>query len=302
MIRVGIIQHRHLLEQARRFGSRGILLAALLGCAACTTFGGNVSGDFACRAPGGSCAPMSSIDARAIEGVIGASSSAASGSAAVPSRLIGAGHPSGPASRTSERTLRVVFPAHVDAAGVLHDEATANIVVEGSAWTFAPKAAVVPEGTIGAAPDFEISRSPAPSSLREAIAGASAPAIEGLEFPPAQAPHPIIGADAVRLPEVPPGPTPEALAAARAGNRIVRPGTGTMPPGARGQASAASSKKRGDQPSQAKIPSQDAAAKAAMRVPELTTPVVSGLGRQRPSEPDLEAVFSTMPPTKDVPK
>ncbi|MEL0254290.1 MAG: conjugal transfer protein, partial [Novosphingobium sp.] len=38
-------------------------LAALSGC---TTFGGNVKGNFSCSAPDGICAPSSSIDDRAL--------------------------------------------------------------------------------------------------------------------------------------------------------------------------------------------------------------------------------------------
>jgi conjugal transfer pilus assembly protein TraV len=38
------------------------------------------------------------------------------------------------AARTAERRLRVVFPAHVDESGVLHDEAVAWTVVEAPHW------------------------------------------------------------------------------------------------------------------------------------------------------------------------
>jgi conjugal transfer pilus assembly protein TraV len=41
---------------------------------------------------------------------------------------------SGDQARTSERTLRIVFPAHVDEAGTLHDEAVAWAVVENPRW------------------------------------------------------------------------------------------------------------------------------------------------------------------------
>lgn len=37
-------------------------------------------------------------------------------------------------SRTGERTLRIVLPAHVDSSGVLHDEAVAWAVVEAPRW------------------------------------------------------------------------------------------------------------------------------------------------------------------------
>ena len=41
----------------------GIVAASLL--AGCATLGGNVEGNFACRAPEGTCAPTSLIDAQA---------------------------------------------------------------------------------------------------------------------------------------------------------------------------------------------------------------------------------------------
>jgi hypothetical protein len=102
--------------------------------------------------------------------------------------------------RSPERTLTIVFPPFVDADGVLHDEATAHAVVEAPRWASAPMAGA------------HFSRSPAPSSLREAVAGASAPAAEGLESLPAQAPHP--------LPESAGAPSAEAVRAAREGHRI----------------------------------------------------------------------------------
>ncbi len=40
----------------------------------------------------------------------------------------------GDRARTSERTLRIVFPAHVDETGTLHDDAVAWAVVENPRW------------------------------------------------------------------------------------------------------------------------------------------------------------------------
>jgi conjugal transfer pilus assembly protein TraV len=75
------------------------------------------------------------------------------------------------------------------------------------------------------------SREASPLTLREAIAGASLPAIEGFaSSPPARTPHPFSG-EAARL------PTPQAIAAAREGHRIgaikqdpapASPGVGTV--------------------------------------------------------------------------
>jgi conjugal transfer pilus assembly protein TraV len=191
-----------------------LLLTTALGASGCTTLGGTVKGDFTCRAPAGTCAPMTKIDAAAIGSVDEEGASAPT----VGARRQGArGNGGSVAVRTGERMLTILLPAHVDEAGMLHDAATVHAVVEQPAWTFA---SVAEPTSIS-----EFSRSPAPSSLREAVAGASAPVIEGLESPPAQAPQPFsVTASTARIPD-PAAPSAAAIAAARAGHRI-----GTKPP------------------------------------------------------------------------
>lgn len=113
------------------------LLAAaplILALSACVSFGSNVKGQFSCRAPKGDCAPSRVIDDRATHDL---------GSAPVPDDLgrarvrAGIVEPTGLAApqRTGERTLRIVFPAHVDEVGTLHDEAVAWAVVEAPQWS-----------------------------------------------------------------------------------------------------------------------------------------------------------------------
>ena len=93
----------------------------------CATFGTNVEGNFTCRAPKGDCAPSHVIDARATA-VVGDGAAPQD-----PARLrVGVG--GGDTARTAERTLRIVFPAHVDEAGTLHDEAVAWTVIENPRW------------------------------------------------------------------------------------------------------------------------------------------------------------------------
>jgi len=284
----------------------GTAVAALFASTGCATLGGNVSGNFACRAPDGTCSPMSAIDARAVQTMVGEADGGDRGIAAAAPQSFRSQSVSGAVGRTGERTLRVVFPAHVDRAGVLHDEATAHVVVENAAWTVAPRAGgekTLP-GASGTTPDFEISRSSAPSSLREVIAGASAPVIEGLESLPAQAPHPIIGIDASRVPGIVPGPTPEALAAAKAGHRIARPASvdfSKVPldraqslPGIGGVAPGEAA--TGGQPS-----AGVAGAIAAGRVRALAKPAIEQLG-QPPAEPDLDGVFAPATSPKDAPR
>lgn len=95
---------------------------------ACATFGTNVEGAFQCRAPKGDCAPSRVLDERA--------SSAMANAPAGPEttlrtpRVVTAGDH----ARTAERTLRIVFPARVDEAGTLHDEAVAWAVIENPRW------------------------------------------------------------------------------------------------------------------------------------------------------------------------
>ncbi|OYZ12564.1 MAG: conjugal transfer protein TraV [Novosphingobium sp. 28-62-57] len=93
----------------------------------CATFGTNVEGNFTCRAPKGDCAPSHVIDARA---------TAVVGDGAAPQDLtrVRVGVGGGDTARTAERTLRIVFPAHIDEAGTLHDEAVAWTVIENPRW------------------------------------------------------------------------------------------------------------------------------------------------------------------------
>ena len=82
----------------------GLALLVLTG--GCSTLGGNVSGDFACRAPEGSCAPTTLIDAAATG--IDAQANAAPAPAATS------------ASNTGQ-SLRIVLAAHRDEAGRTHE-------------------------------------------------------------------------------------------------------------------------------------------------------------------------------------
>ena len=184
---------------------RPALMAAVAGIMAsgCATLGGNVAGTFSCRAPAGSCAPTTLIDQKATE--------VEDGKPDRPVLPVQVGKGAPRPARTLERTVRIVFPAYIDASGVLHEEATAYAVAEGPSWATSPTS------------PSAFSRSPAPSSLREAVAGASAPVIEGLEPLPTQAPHPI---DAVGQPD---RPGQAALDAARAGHRIGK-GAPSSPP------------------------------------------------------------------------
>lgn len=109
--------------------------AALSGCAA---FGGNIKGDFACRAPDGICAPTSKIDDQALAMISGGNPETAPAGGIDPGdapdrRLIPVGVSAAPA-RTSEKVLRIVFPAHVDRAGRFREASAIHAVVERGSW------------------------------------------------------------------------------------------------------------------------------------------------------------------------
>ena len=193
----------------------------------CATFGTNIEGDFTCRAPKGDCAPSQVIDARATRD-LSATGPVQDG----PRPPVSVA--SGDQGRTSERTLRIVFPAHIDKTGTLHDDAVAWAVVENPRWaaelrrkagedTAPPlmrqlrrqlkaaqaksdllkETATLPAAEQPDAETFDLgqpfqpsssiedipSASPLvlPSTAREAVAGASAPAVEGFDM--AQPPH-----------------------------------------------------------------------------------------------------------------
>ena len=209
--------------------SHRILASACLAVltSGCATFGTNIEGDFTCRAPKGDCAPSQVIDARATKDLSATGQVQDGLRPPVPVA-------SGDQGRTSERTLRIVFPAHIDETGTLHDDAVAWAVVENPRWaaelrrkagedTTPPlmrqlrrqlkaaqaKSDLLEETTglpLAEQPEAETfdlgqpfqpsssledipSASPLvlPSTAREAVAGAKAPAVEGFDM--AQPPH-----------------------------------------------------------------------------------------------------------------
>lgn len=112
------------------------LLTLSLSLTGCVT-GGNIKGDFQCAAPGGTCAPMSTIDAAAIAGLGSFRSIGEPGieGQSVPRGIAGPVLADGTApARTSDRVLRVVFPAHIDADGIYREQSAAHAVVENGAW------------------------------------------------------------------------------------------------------------------------------------------------------------------------
>ncbi|VVT00620.1 hypothetical protein [Erythrobacter sp. EC-HK427] len=86
-------------------------LALLVLTGGCSTLGSNISGDFACRTPEGSCAPTTLIDAAATG--ISAPARAGSGPAAM--------------AREATSTLQVVVAARRDHAGRIHEARVVHV-------------------------------------------------------------------------------------------------------------------------------------------------------------------------------
>ncbi len=132
-----------------------LILPAALALTGCASMGGNVKGNFVCRAPDGICAPTSNIDDQAIAAMMGG---AAAGAAAGPVAT------SAPAAH-STGSLKVVLPARTDRFGRWRDETV--VYVE-------------PQLADAALGDRQLastgSGSPARLSLVELAAGAPAPA------------------------------------------------------------------------------------------------------------------------------
>jgi len=217
------------------------LLISSIALSACASLGTNVSGSFDCKAPGGSCAPTSEIDAAASAGLLEGASTKGQRRSAV----------SAEAARTGERVLEIVFPGFVDINGNLHGVRTVHVVARTPEWESAvigretpniarslsraiakqsinaspqgssAQASLEPEHSPDASGDadpflkssYELpSRLVTPFSVREAIAGAKAPAIEGFDwFPPPEnrTPHSVSASSPKIFPSI------EAIEAAK---------------------------------------------------------------------------------------
>ena len=203
----------------------GFLALSCVSLSSCASLGSNISGSFDCKAPGGSCAPTSQIDAAANAQMLEKTQ---------PSRrqnLTSAVQ----TARTGERVLKIVFPRFVDASGNLHEARSVHVVARSPDWAATltgqdtniarqmardiadqakqaskehsgdalsadDNASETPSESIEAADPFLKSsynlpsRGSYPLTVREAIAGANMPAIEGFDGlpPPAsRTPHPV---------------------------------------------------------------------------------------------------------------
>ncbi len=199
-----------------------IVSLALSSCASRRT----VSGSWKCGTGQGTCAPVSSIDEGALAKT-GMSSSAPpmSGSLAAPvarQPLLTPFTGDAPPARSNERTLRIVFPSHIDAQGIFHEPAAVHAVVESPAWIPSSRASAAVPSASAAAPERqatlqsprlatpeEAQRLAATARIPRSTVGArpSDPALEPGATPPAAAegfpPFPAPAAGAVSAPQRP---------------------------------------------------------------------------------------------------
>ncbi len=137
----------------RRFGL--LAGACLISLSCCASLGGNVKGNFICRAPDGICSPTSNIDDQAIASMTGGVASGAVAGAVTAN----------PTAPRSAGSLKVVLPARTDRFGRWRDETV--VYVE-------PQLAGVANDDRQLA--TSVSSAPARLSLVELAAGAPAPA------------------------------------------------------------------------------------------------------------------------------
>jgi conjugal transfer pilus assembly protein TraV len=143
----------------RRVLNTTAVLAASVSLGACATLGGNVKGQFSCRAPDGVCAPTSTIDDAALALIVGDDGVTKTGpytpeptrQRAIPivstgpvrfgeTGQSGEALSSSEPVRSSEKVLRIVFPAHIDELGRYRESTAIHAVVERGAWMTAASA------------------------------------------------------------------------------------------------------------------------------------------------------------------
>ncbi|MDH2134599.1 conjugal transfer protein [Sphingobium yanoikuyae] len=197
------------------------MATSLVLLAGCTTFGTNIKGSFACGAPlGGSCAPATVIDDKALAEISGETSYRPAGPFQAPLRQaapqrIAYAAPAQASGVGPQKVLRIVFPAHVDGAGRYHETSVVQAVVDNGQWLAATDGhgpALAATQVLNVSPEIlsQLGTPIPPSASAPAQAPATAPASVA-PAPPANA----VGA-----------PSAAAVAAARAKAREAAVGKG----------------------------------------------------------------------------
>jgi len=109
---------------------------ALVLLSGCAMLRDNVKGSFACEAPQGTCAPSSIIDDAALQAIASQEAGPPSADVIDRGRAQASARPVSKARRAARtqvgalqgsRVLRIVFPAHVDRYGQLHEAAAVQV-------------------------------------------------------------------------------------------------------------------------------------------------------------------------------
>jgi conjugal transfer pilus assembly protein TraV len=169
----------------RRMRLAGVLATAgLMVLSSCTTFGTNINGSFACgAAEGGSCAPATVIDDKALLEITGDTSFQPAGPFTVPAQRAApqrvAFASSAPAAMSPQKVLRIVFPAHVDALGRFHETSVVQAMVDNGQWLAATNGhgpGLAATSTLNVSPEI-LSQlgTPIPEQAREVSAAETTP-------------------------------------------------------------------------------------------------------------------------------
>lgn len=107
--------------------------AAAMLVSGCALLPDNVQGSFACKAPGGTCAPSAVIDDAAIQAIRDITVAAEAGDGLAQGRPLSTGMAHNGPGRQVElqapRTMRIIFLPHVDRQGRLHEKAVVHIAL-----------------------------------------------------------------------------------------------------------------------------------------------------------------------------
>ena len=139
----------------RKPASLALLALSAVALTSCASLGGNVKGDFLCRAPGGSCAPSIVIDDQALAQIGEARPLPASQSSPwnLPKRTAPqVAQAVNGVVNAPPRVTQVVFPAFVDSNGYLHEARKVKMVTQAGGWVQLADAAPNPvSGALAAA-------------------------------------------------------------------------------------------------------------------------------------------------------
>ena len=151
-----------------------LILPVALALTGCASMGGNVKGNFICRAPDGICSPTSNIDDQAIAAMMGG---AAAGTSMGP---IAAGAP----ALHSAGSLKVVLPARTDRFGRWRDETVVYVEPQLAGATLGDRqlAATGSSGSARLSLVELAAGAPAPAEIASAMVPTSAKPISGEIF------------------------------------------------------------------------------------------------------------------------